>query len=269
MMTLGTIGAFGFPDFHPPEILGLYAEAGCTIVQVYRNRSGRFPANDIRLVCEDAGLQIDSIHGHFGDDLDPSNEDETVRQTTMALYAAEADYCRDLGGNMVVVHPSPAHAAEGDLNRRYTQLHRSFDDLARIGEQAGVSFGIENMPPFHPVGTDLPRLVRTIAAADSDHVRFVFDTGHAHMTCGIEEALAAAGPHIRHTHVHDNDGANDTHSLPYRGTLPWDRCADGLRNAGYDGVFLLEVFELADDLRKLMTDDWKRNIRAILNGTPS
>ena len=84
------------------------------------------------------------------------------------------------------------------------------------------------------------------------------------MTCGAAEAVRVAGSHLRFTHVHDNDGANDTHRLPYRGNLPWDDCREALRAVGYAGVFMLEVFESADDLRRLLDEDWKRNIRSIL-----
>jgi sugar phosphate isomerase/epimerase len=57
----------------------------------------------------------------------------------------------------------------------------------------------------------------------------------------------------------------DTHLPPYRGTLPWDECRQGLHDAGYQGVFLLEVFEKFEDLPRLLTDEWKGKMRVILN----
>lgn len=263
-MTLGTIGAFGFADFDPPQILGLYAGAGCAVVQVYRNRDKTVPAADVAAVCGDVPLKVDSLHGFFGDDMDPSSEDESVRQGTIDLYRAEADYCRAVGGDMVVVHPSPAHAPAGDVEDRYRQFRRSLDDLARVGEEAGVRFGIENMPPYHPLGADIGRLCDAIESVGNTHVEFVLDTGHAHMTGGIVPAIETAGTRIRHTHVHDNDGVNDTHRLPYVGTLPWSDCGRALQEVGYDGVFLLEAFESAADLRQMLNDDWKQDIRTIL-----
>ena len=224
MMTLGTIGAFGFADFDPPEIIGLYARAGCTVVQAFRNREENIPASDIVRVCADLSVTIESLHAHFGDDLDPSSEDEAIRRKTVEHYAREADYCLELGGGMIVIHPSPAHASEGELDRRYAQLSKSFDGFARIGEKTGVVCAVENMPPYHPVGGDVARLVNLVAQTGSEYVAFLLDFGHAHMTCGIAEAVRVAGPHLRYTHVHDNDGTNDTHNLPYRGSLPRDAC---------------------------------------------
>lgn len=265
MMTFGTIGAFGFDDFHPPEVIGLYAQAGCTVVQAYRNRLKNITAQDMVSVCRDLGLTIDSLHAHFGDDLDPSSEDDKVRAAAVELYAREGEFCLQLSGNLAVVHPSPPKMPVGNLEKRYSQLQKSFSDLARIGERMGVIFAFENMPAHHPVGGDVKRLVDEVVKAKSEHIVFLLDFGHAHMTCGIVQALKWAGPHMKYTHVHDNDGVNDTHVLPYRGTLPWDAAREELHRTGYEGVFLLEVFEKAPDLRRLLNDEWKGNVGKILN----
>ena len=267
MMTFGTIGAFGFEDFHPPEVIGLYAAAGCSVVQAYRNRDKNIPAAEITRICRDAGVTIDSLHAHFGDDLDPSSEDESTRKAAVELYRREAEFCLELGGKLSVVHPSPAKVPAGNLEHRYAQLQKSFAELARIGERTGAIFAFENMPPYHPVGADVARLVAEVARADNPHIVFLLDFGHAHMTCGIADGIRAAGRHLKYTHVHDNDGVHDTHKLPYRGTLNWDTCREELHKINYTGTFLLEVFESAADLRKLLTDQWKRNIGAILNHT--
>jgi sugar phosphate isomerase/epimerase len=264
MMTFGTIGAFGFDDFRPAEIIGLYAQAGCRLVQAYRNRERNITAGEILSVCGDLSVRVDSLHAHFGDDLDPSSEDEPPRRAAMELYRSEAEFCRQLGATVAVVHPSPRNAAAGNLERRYAQFRASLQDLARIGEQTGVVFAVENMPAYHPVGGDVRRLVEEIAAVNDPHVIFLLDFGHAHMTCGIADALKWAGPNLKYTHVHDNDGVNDTHMLPYRGTLPWDVARQGLHRIGYDGVFLLEVFEMADDLRRLLNPEWLGRMQAIL-----
>lgn len=269
MMTLGVTGAFGFEDFPQPQVLSLYAAADCRLVQVYRNRERAISARDVLATVRDLPVRIDSIHGHFGDDLDPSSLDESMRRRTIEGYRGEADYCRELGGDLVVVHPSPGKAAVGDVERRYAQLRHSMTELARVGEQAGVRFAFENMPPYHPVGSDVARLVRVVAATASAHVVFLLDTGHAHMVGGLAEAIRAAGPNLAYTHIHDNDGQNDTHRLPYRGTIDWDACRRALHDVRYDGVFLLEVFESAADIQTHVNADWTARIKRILRNNQS
>ncbi len=266
MMILGTVGAFGFEDFPQPEVLSLYAAAGCGVVQAYRNRHEDISASGIRSICNDLGLRIDSLHAHFGDDLDPSSEDESLRAAVTPYYQREAEYCLQLGGDLAVVHPSPPRAPTTDVERRYAQLRKSFEELARVGEKTGVRFAFENMPAYHPIGADVGRLVEEIAAAGSDHVVFLLDVAHAHMTCGVVEAIRTGGRHIRYTHVCDNDGMTDAHRLPFRGNLPWYDCGRELRGVGYQGVFSLEVFESPEALRHLLSDEWRRKMGAVLNG---
>lgn len=264
-MELGVTGAFGFPDFPQPHVLSIYASAGCTLVQVYRHRETRLTADEIGAMVRETGMRIDSIHGHFGDDLDPSSEDDAVRRRSVDVYRAEGEYCARLGGEMVVVHPCPGKVAVTSLDRKYDQLRRSLDDLAREGERSGMRFAFENMPPYHPLGHDTPRLVREVASVGSPHIVFLLDFGHAHMTGRIGDAIRAAGPHLAYTHVHDNDGQNDTHRLPWRGTLPWDECGSALREIGYRGDLLLEVFESPADLPGLLTSEWTERMRGLVN----
>lgn len=265
MMQFGVTGAFGFDEFPQPAVLRHYTDVGCRVLQVYRNRTRPMAAREVLASISDLPLTIDSIHGHFGDDLDPSSEDEGLRRTTVELYKGEADWCKQLGGELVVVHPCPSNIAVGNVEKKYSQLRRSFDELARVGEATGVRFAFENMPPYHPVGHDVARLVKEVAACGSEQVVFLLDTGHAHMMGSIGAAVRAAGKHLKYTHVHDNDGKNDTHRMPYNGNLPWDECRDALHEIGYDGVFLLEVFESPADLPKLLTADWAKRLRGILN----
>ena len=264
MMTLGTTGAFGFEDFHPPEVLGHYSRAGCSIVQIYRNRQRDITPRDILSVIDEFPMTIDSMHGVFGDDLDPSAEDEAFRRRSVDVYRREAQYCRELGGELVVVHPSPPRVPVRSLEFRYAQLRKSFEELAAIGERAGVRFAFENMPPYHPVGNDVARLVQEVRAVASRWIVFLLDTGHAHMTCGVVPAVRACGDAIRYTHVHDNDGRTDTHRMPFCGTLPWQELGEELRRVNYDGVFLLEVFEKTSDLPLLMNDGWRDRMDRIL-----
>src|SRR5262249_33664564 len=127
------------------------------------------------------------------------------------------------------------------------------------------TFAFENMPPYHPIGSDVERLVREVAAAQCPSIVFLLDTGHAHMTGGIAAAIRAAGSNIKYTHVHDNDGKTGWPIMAFRGTLPWEELREGLHNAGYDGVFLLEVFESTADLPNLLDETWQARIRRILS----
>ena len=55
------------------------------------------------------------------------------------------------------------------------------------------------------------------------------------------------------THVHDNDGRQDTHLVPFDGRIDWARALFAAQKVGYEGVWMLEVANTstpADVLRK-------------------
>ncbi|MFO0973149.1 MAG: sugar phosphate isomerase/epimerase family protein [Phycisphaerae bacterium] len=267
MMTLGVTGAFGFADFPQPRVLAEYVRAGCRVLQVYRNRVHEIAATEILRTVRDLPLRVDSMHGHFGDDLDPSSTDESVRAATVEVYRREADYCRQLGGELVVVHPCPIKSVEGPQREAcFAALRRSFADLARIGESTQVRFAFENLPTPYAVGADVARLVREVTAAASPHIVFLLDTGHAHITGTVPDAIRAAGGQLRYTHVHDNDGVNDLHLLPGRGSIDWDATARALHEVCYSGVFLLEVFEPLAELPTLLSSAWTERFGRLIRG---
>ena len=57
------------------------------------------------------------------------------------------------------------------------------------------------------------------------HLRlnYCFDVGHAHMGSGIPGEFEAMKDRIRSTHIHDNDGSDDSHLFPLerKGQIEW------------------------------------------------
>jgi len=264
VITLGTIGAFGFADFDPPEIIGLYRQLGATVVQAYRRRDSDITPAHIRAVCDDLGMGVDSMHGLFGEDLDPSSEDEAVRRRTIEVYRSEVAWIHALGGEMIVVHPAATEQPTASIEGRWTQLRRSFEDLAVIGQREQVVYAFENMPHEAQLGDDLPRLVDEVKRFGDPHVTFCLDTGHAHMTGDLCAAARLAGPILGHVHCSDNDGVADQHLLPFHGTAPWERMGEALAEIGFSDTFLLEVFEPADALRQAVAEGWRERFAAAL-----
>jgi sugar phosphate isomerase/epimerase len=43
------------------------------------------------------------------------------------------------------------------------------------------------------------------------------------------------GKHIGCTHIHDNDGISDCHTLPYYGTIDWESVMKAFAEIGYEG----------------------------------
>lgn len=88
------------------------------------------------------------------------------------------------------------------------------------------------------------------------------DTGHANMNEGVETAFRMLKSRIRSTHVHDNNGKDDSHLFPLaavpdgpapeglprdseeRGTIDWKRTMAALRSLDPACPLLLELKEV-------------------------
>ena len=248
-----TIAAFGYADLDPEAVLARYAAAGCRVCQVTRNPEAAFDIQAAGRVCSDAGLEIDSLHGLFGPELDPSSPESVVRRRTVDLYKSEAEVALELGGGSVVVHPAPfdtsSRPALTDEARteRGAILRESLTELGEHGESVGVTYLIENLPTLARFGTDVLALSDVVRGLGSPRVRMCFDTGHAHLVAGrlgmsAASLLERCMDVVSYLHVHDNNGLTDQHQMPGQGTIEWRQIGVVMQRMGEDVPAALEVF---------------------------
>lgn len=250
MPTLAAIAPFGF-SFDPVRFLSAYRAAGCSTAQFYRNEQRPPTVHQALKTAEAVGMRFDSIHGVFGFHLDPSSPDERHRKRCVEIYENEGKLAADLGGPMVVVHPSAWNPGMRTMTRaevetasipRWPRLHEFMTRLAEVGERLRVVYLIENQPMNCPLGHDVVKLADAVLAVGSPWIRMCLDTGHAHMTGNLVELVKAALPAIDYMHVHDNDSKVDDHRMPGDGTIDWQAFADVLRASGTKAPRMLEVF---------------------------
>lgn len=270
-MYLSVIGTFGFADPEPGETLAAWAElVGVQTVQGYRNVEKEPSVEQMLAWAAQANLPFDSIHGVFGQSIDPSSPDEAIRRRSVDVYRSEADLVRALGGTMIVVHPAPSmHDYDGgDRDVRWRQLARSINELSEIGQALGVEYLIENQPPYHPVGHDTAELAAAIRTCRQAAIGMCIDVGHAHMVGDEIAALRAAGSLLRMIHASDNEGRLDAHQLCFEGTIDWKGVGQTLADMDFDGPFMFEVFLTAEELRGMLTPQWVRRLNDTLMFSP-
>jgi sugar phosphate isomerase/epimerase len=128
------------------------------------------------------------------------------------------------------------------------KLDAAFSSLEQINLSArerGVEVLLENIP------NQLSSAERLVSFLNQTHLKmnFCLDVGHANMREGVSTAYTILKGRIRSTHIHDNNGKDDSHLWPLHspgGTIDWKETMKLLR-AG-DGQFplLLELREQAE-----------------------
>ncbi|MBN2582677.1 MAG: sugar phosphate isomerase/epimerase [Planctomycetes bacterium] len=268
---VSTVG-WGFPSWREGEEAALLREFSVRHVQIFRNREKTITADEIRDGLAHEGLAIVALHAFFGDDWDPSNPDEAVRRTTVEKFAGEAEFCRTMGGNLVIVHPGHGTiGAETGNPARIEALRRSAARLAEIGSVYNCRFALENLPRGQ-MGDD-PLMLRRIAdEVDSPYLGLNFDCGHANLGAGVAKVLDIFGDRMIGTHIHDNNGQNDDHFVPGFGNINMEALCRGLARIGYRDDFTLELMGTTGEIRKTCTPEWWKKFNAWLaltNGNES
>jgi sugar phosphate isomerase/epimerase len=237
--------AYGFPTVDLAAELALARRLGASLLEILPDwRTLPHPELVRRQVAE-AGLAIHSAHGCWGGQAIRAGKVDLGEPHAPAHRAAVDDLkqCVDwlaaAGGTCLVVHPGGLSEPENAPARR-AALARGLVALADHARDTGVVLCVENMPPgVHP-GSRMADLFELLVELDRPELALALDTGHAHMTAGAGAETRAAGRLLRTTHVHDNNGRQDTHLPPGLGTLDWPAWLEALDAVDYRGPILLE-----------------------------
>ena len=124
--------------------------------------------------------------------------------------------------------------------RKFDAAFTSIEHLSLFAKERGAQILLENIPSE----LSSPEHILKFLQYTRLDLKICFDTGHAHLTGGIEAAYRALHDRIAIVHLHDNHGDTDEHLLPYEGEIDWAQAVPGLRAAG--GQFPV-LFELTSD----------------------
>lgn len=186
----------------------------------------------------------------------------------MAEYQKELcvgiDAASLMGISRAVVHPIAVYQKEisyGDWVRANMAFLTPVVEYARA---KGVKILIENMrsereaPDNHLYGScalNISSLAEKLGAG------ICWDTGHAHIS-GFKqsEQLKVLAGRLGVLHIHDNDGARDSHLPPFDGNVDWEDVAFGLRCCDFSGILDVEVTAWALDGDARVREDFGKKV---------
>ena len=128
--------------------------------------------------------------------------------------------------------------------RKIDSAFSALEEISVFARQRGVAVLLENTPNAL---SSAERLLMFLEITHMD-LNMCIDTGHANMKEGVDAAFRLMKPRIRSTHVHDNNGVDDSHLFPLvaeGGTIQWGRTMDSLRSLA-DCPLVLELKAVPD-----------------------
>lgn len=231
----------------PIETINAIKEAGFknAFIQWYDNEWTCSQEEQLKYAREQ-GLNI--IFAHLGyQKINCIWEENEIGEQLVQRYINDIKECKDNGIDLVIMHLSSKFNApmynEIGLNRL-----RKIVDYAK---SLGVKIAFENTK----IEGYLEYVFNNI---DSDNIGICYDAGHCHAHFKDKFNWELFKDKIFAVHLHDNDGTEDQHLMPFDGTIKWKEVINNLKNANYAGPITLEICYRNEYLQSTVDEFYKK-----------
>jgi sugar phosphate isomerase/epimerase len=269
---LYAINKYGYPpsiaDTH--RVLGEMAALGFDAVELEGVREENLrdvwaARADLRRRCDDLGLRIMNFCPVLPDLV---SLDDAKRRAALDLFRLAVDVTVYFGAPTVqvdsyaapveyVTHRPYAEAVEFkrqfdvripagfSWERTWTTLVETVRACAAIAKDAGLRLCLE--PRVGELVSNTDALMRLFDHVNDPVFGAVLDCGHLHAQKEILPlSVEKLGPRIFYVHASDNDGRDNEHLAPGRGTVAWEALIDGLKRHGFAGYIGIDVGGVPD-----------------------
>ena len=186
------------------------------------------------------GVELWSCHLPFTPfkEINIATSDQSLRERSIQLYTELIQKGTDVGIKKFVVHPSGKINPEDDRAECIKYSMQSLDQLAEIAHQYGAVIAVEDLPR-NCLGNTIAELAQIISA--NNKLRICLDTNHLLQDDNVE-FIKRFGDKIATLHVSDYDFLNERHWLPGEGQLDWQGILAALKEVGYSGPWMYEMY---------------------------
>jgi sugar phosphate isomerase/epimerase len=261
-----------------PRHLETIAAHGFDLVELFATRT-HFDYHDASRVAamrgwlSASGLEAGSMHAPIADGIragvwgraysnastSAAGRQEAIDETRKAINAALEIGCHTLVLHLGLPRGQKIPAGDNDPGA----LHRSLEAIAEAIAGSPLRLALEVIP--NDLSTPAALIDLLEGDLDLGNAGICLDFGHAHMLAGAPEAAEELSGHVITTHVHDNDGTEDIHLVPFAGTIDWTATLTAMGKVGYAGPLVFEVADHGDARGVLQrTVGARTRLRAIL-----
>lgn len=238
------------------KTLDLFADVGfrgidfnTDLPEYYTDAHDKAFYQDIRNYAQDRGLAFSQSHAPFGS----AYVDVERTKQRFAEIVCGMRHSSYLGVEMIVVHPC-GHLNYREEGNREIMMDYNLDFYRRLipyAEEYNIKIAIENINGTLTDTSD--GLVELFDTLNNPVFTVCFDVGHAHIM-GEDPAdmIRKLGSRIGCTHIHDNNGTGDTHTLPFYGNIDWESVTKAFADIRYDGNLSYEASGFVKDLPQVM-----------------
>ena len=247
-------------------LLNRIQQAGLSMVEIFCARQHLDYRNKAQIAelghwFRDSGMQLHSLHSPmYNDEIWGRSGPHAVVTITEPVKGKRLQMVGEIKRALEIAETVPYRylvqhlgvAGEEFDMRKFDAAFSALEELNVFARQRGVEILLENTP------NALSSAEKLLLFEEFTHIglNYAFDTGHANMAEGVENAFHLMKDRIRSTHVHDNNAQDDTHLFPLvaeGGSIDWKNTMELLRSREAQYPLLLELKERPEDANPLAT----------------
>ncbi|NLM22013.1 MAG: sugar phosphate isomerase/epimerase [Peptococcaceae bacterium] len=211
-----------------------------------------------KISAEETGITINQMHMPYPLYIWEAGELNEYLCKTVAPKSLAV--CSFLKCPYIVVHGFKLSSHLGSEEKEWQKTACFLHTIGPIAKELGLTICLENL--YSSIGGRIvegacsepaivaERIDRLNEEYGEEVFGFCFDTGHANLLgIDFEDFLSQMGDRVKVLHIHDNDGVQDLHQLPFTftrtrenlSTTDWDGFIRGLKKIKYKGVLSFET----------------------------
>lgn len=218
---------------------------------------------EMRKYAEDKGVYFNQSHAPFGSSY---KDEEKTKQRFMEITEA-MKRASLLGVRSIIVHPCQhlSYSTEGNPERLFEYNMDFYKRLVPYCEEYGIKVALENMwqnTGFinHSTCSRPEEFIRYLDELNNECFVACLDIGHAALVREDPDVFIErlGAKRLKCLHVHDVDGVNDSHTLPFFGCIDWEKVMSALARIGYEGELTFEADNFLNDKPAELYEDCER-----------
>jgi sugar phosphate isomerase/epimerase len=237
--------------------LGLIADNGINVIEIFANShqidfDNHSQLQEIQNAVVKYNLMVNSVHAPFYFSLSRLKEKKEVLD-----ISSNDNSFREKSVNEILKSFILASLFEVDyyvlhfpINPNEDNLLKSLDILVKMSSDLGFKLAFENIPGVNTNTGYIAKFIETHMLP----VGICFDTGHSNMENSVYNDIENYGHLFYSTHIHDNNKTDDSHSLPFTGTINWTKTLKLFHNQYYKWGFILEVRQINNNLKQTFSE---------------
>lgn len=250
---------FGAVDFGISEVFtknggNIWQQKKCPLFDLPEEEMLEF-FKEIKDAAEENGIVFGQTHAPFSSQIVGRSEEHIIEYNKylMEVIKKSIRITGYLECPYIVIHPVFGHYDTWmDKEEEYKlniEFYSSFiPELKKYGVKACLeSMWVSNKNKIYAAAcNNFDEVARYIdelnGIAGEELFGFCLDTGHITLTSGnMRYAIRHLGNKIKVLHLHDVDGVNDSHTMPFIGLSDWELIMKELKAAGYSGTLNFEA----------------------------